>query len=94
MMRPFKKQLARFRRPVDPIIQDMKTKLAADSGYPSLVATLGRLITEARRSSARAVNTVMTATYWEVGRRIVEFEQGGERRAAYGEELLKRLAGD
>jgi len=94
MMRPFKKQLARFRRPVDPIIQDMKTKLATDSGYPSLVATLGRLITEARRSSVRAVNTVMTATYWEVGRRIVEFEQGGERRAAYGQELLRRLAED
>jgi len=94
MMRLFKKQLARFRRPVDPIIQDMKTKLATDSGYPSLVATLGRLITEARRSSVRAVNTVMTATYWEVGRRIVEFEQGGERRAAYGQELLRRLAED
>jgi predicted nuclease of restriction endonuclease-like (RecB) superfamily len=36
----------------------------------------------------------MTATYWEVGRRIVEFEQGGERRAAYGQELLRRLAED
>jgi len=37
---------------------------------------------------------VMTATYWELGRRIVEFEQGGERRAGYGEELIKRLADD
>ncbi len=36
----------------------------------------------------------MTATYWEIGRRIVEFEQGGERRAGYGEELLKRLFQD
>ena len=34
----------------------------------------------------------MTATYWEVGRRIVEFEQGGEQRAEYGKEFLKRLA--
>ena len=36
----------------------------------------------------------MTATYWEVGRRIVEFEQGGERRAGYGEVLLERLSKD
>ena len=36
----------------------------------------------------------MTATYWEVGRRIVEFEQGGRGRAGYGEKLLQRLAAD
>jgi hypothetical protein len=36
----------------------------------------------------------MTATYWEIGRRIVESEQGGEKRAGYGEALLKRLAED
>ncbi|HEX7618262.1 MAG TPA: PDDEXK nuclease domain-containing protein, partial [Verrucomicrobiae bacterium] len=45
-------------------------------------------------ASARTVNAFMTATYWEVGRRIVEFEQGGEKRAEYGEELLDRLAAD
>jgi predicted nuclease of restriction endonuclease-like (RecB) superfamily len=59
-----------------------------------LVADLSRLLEDARRVSARAVNTVMTATYWEFGRRIVEFEQGGEKRAGYGEELIKRLADD
>lgn len=36
----------------------------------------------------------MTATYWEIGRRIVEFEQGGKERATYGDELLERLAED
>ena len=35
------------------------------------------LLETARRTSARAVNAVMTATYWEIGRRIVEIEQGG-----------------
>jgi hypothetical protein len=79
---------------MDPLAQDMKAKLAADPSYPGLVAAVGRLITEARRSSARAVNSVMTTTYWEVGRKIVEFDQGGERRASYGDELIKRLAGD
>jgi hypothetical protein len=36
----------------------------------------------------------MTATYWEIGRRIVEFEQGGKKRAKYGEGLLDKLAMD
>ncbi|HKI20214.1 MAG TPA: hypothetical protein VKA15_20155, partial [Isosphaeraceae bacterium] len=33
-----------------------------------------------------------TATYWEVGRRVVELEQRGQVRAAYGDGLWKRLA--
>jgi len=36
----------------------------------------------------------MTATYWLVGRRIVEADQGGEGRAEYGKELIKRLSAD
>jgi hypothetical protein len=36
----------------------------------------------------------MTATYWEIGRWIVEFEQNGTERAKYGEELIRQLAGD
>jgi hypothetical protein len=37
---------------------------------------------------------ILTATYWEIGRQIVEFEQGGKSRAEYGDELLARLAAD
>ncbi|MEX2175874.1 MAG: PDDEXK nuclease domain-containing protein [Pirellulaceae bacterium] len=62
--------------------------------YDGLVGDLSDLLAAARRSSARAVNALMTATYWEIGRRIVEFEQGGAERAEYGTELLKRLSGD
>ena len=36
----------------------------------------------------------MTATYWEIGRRIVEHEQQGSERAQYGERLLDELAKD
>jgi len=52
------------------------------------------LIDEARRASARAVNALMTATYWSIGRHIVEFELSGKKRAEYGEELLERLSAD
>jgi hypothetical protein len=64
------------------------------ANYPGLVGDIGALLETARRSSARAVNALMTATYWDIGRRIVEFEQGGEKRAGYGAELLERLAQD
>jgi hypothetical protein len=36
----------------------------------------------------------MTATYWEIGRRIVQSEQAGEKRAKYGDVLIQRLAKD
>ena len=71
----------------------VKSKTAPAS-YPTLLAGIGSLLEQSRRSVARAANCFMTATYWEVGRRIVEFDQGGEKRAAYGEELLERLAED
>jgi hypothetical protein len=36
----------------------------------------------------------VTAAYWLIARRIVEFEQAGSARADCGTELLKRLAAD
>ena len=39
--------------------------------YSSLVGGIGKLLESARHASARAVNALMTATYWEIGRRIV-----------------------
>jgi hypothetical protein len=36
--------------------------------------------------------SIMTAAYWEIGRRIVNSEQGGAVRASYGDELIKQLA--
>jgi predicted nuclease of restriction endonuclease-like (RecB) superfamily len=64
------------------------------AGYDSVLTEVVRLLEDARRASARAVNAVMTATYWEVGQRIVEGEQAGAKRASYGKELLKRLSSD
>ena len=67
---------------------------AANSRYLGLVKDLSGLLESARRAATRTVNAVMTAAYWEIGRRIVEFEQGGEKRAEYGAELLETLAAD
>jgi predicted nuclease of restriction endonuclease-like (RecB) superfamily len=64
------------------------------SDYDAVLAGVMELLDTARRASARVVNSVMTATYWEVGRRIVEHEQAGEKRADYGEQLIQRLSLD
>jgi hypothetical protein len=50
------------------------------------------LLDEARRQASRSINAILTATYWEIGRRIVEFEQQGAARARYGERLIERLS--
>ena len=62
--------------------------------YKSVLADVVDLLNRARTTSARTVNSVMTSTYWEIGRRIVEYEQGGRRRAGYGERILERLSED
>lgn len=62
--------------------------------YKTVLTDIVGLLDEARRASARSVNAIMTATYWAVGRRIVEHEQRGEERALYGEELIERLSRD
>ncbi len=73
---------------------DHPSQPGAPLNYSGLLRDIGVLLAAGRQSSARAVNALMTATYWEIGRRIVEFEQRGEKRAGYGEELLKRLSKD
>ena len=55
--------------------------------YPAVHADIVAVLEAARRAAARSVNAVMTACYWEIGRRIVEFEQGGKGRAEYGTAL-------
>jgi hypothetical protein len=59
-----------------------------------MLADIVGLLEAARRTTARVVNTVMTLTYWEIGHQVVEWEQGGQERAAYGEQLIRRLVTD
>lgn len=50
------------------------------------------LLHNAKNKIYQTINTTMTQTYWEIGRRIVEEEQGGDSRAAYGKGLLNNLS--
>ena len=62
--------------------------------YNNIRAGIVELLKAARSAAARRINSLMTATYWEIGRRIVMFEQAGEHRAEYGEQLIEQLSGD
>lgn len=64
------------------------TLVAASAGYDDVLAGVVDVLEAARRASARAVNALMTAAYWEIGRRIFEGEQEGAERAEYGKQLV------
>jgi len=53
---------------------------------------VAELLQYARRQVLRTVNSTMTYTYFEIGRMIVEEEQNGKDRAAYGKQVLKGLS--
>ena len=60
-------------------------------GLAPLLGTLRQLIADSRQQVLRAVDVAQVQTYWHIGRHIVEFEQGGAQRAAYGQRLLPQL---
>jgi predicted nuclease of restriction endonuclease-like (RecB) superfamily len=65
-----------------------------NENYKNIRAGIVELLKTARSATARNVNSIMTAVYWEIGRRIFETEQAGAVRARYGDELIKQLAKD
>ena len=70
------------------------TNATKNTGYAEVRSAIVELLHAARQTASRNVNALMTASYWEIGRRIVEAEQKGKRRAGYGEQLIERLSLD
>src|SRR3989344_5859376 len=62
--------------------------------YSSLISNIGSLLEQGRKQAYQAVNTILVSTYWEIGKRVVEFEQHGKERAEYGSALLENLSKD
>ena len=71
-----------------------RSSLSHDAPYQGVFGDVSKIIDAARDSAARSVNAAMTAAYWLIGRRIVEFEQSGGERAEYGAALIEILAED
>ena len=75
----------------------MKKTVAAgelDAPYQVVFGDVSKIVDAAKDSATRSVNAAMTAAYWLIGHRIIEFEQSGEERATYGTALMERLAAD
>lgn len=70
----------------------MKKVIAPE--YQSLIDQIGELLANGRSQAAKVVNTILVQTYWQIGRHIVEFEQGGKDKSEYGSELLDRISKD
>ncbi len=70
------------------------SNLTADDGYQSLLGKISEVYTTGQTRAILAVNANITATYWQIGHDIVEFEQGGNVRATYGKALLTKLSRD
>lgn len=58
----------------------------------NLVSEIRFIIESARTNAVRSVDLCRVQMYWQIGRRIVEEEQGGQARAEYGKSLIKNLA--
>ena len=62
------------------------------TAFSQVVDDIKQIIDTGRNAAYAAVDATMIATYWNIGRRIVEEEQHGQERAQYGKELIKTLA--
>lgn len=63
-----------------------------DSELNRLADSIAALVNEAKKHLARSANVVMLASYWNIGKYIVEFEQEGNSKAKYGTALLSSLS--
>jgi len=70
-------------------MKTLKNKSEAERDFYQAVT---ELLHSARSKAHRAVNFTMVEAYWNVGRMIVEEEQRGQERAAYGASLIKELS--
>src|SRR5262245_12314581 len=60
--------------------------------FPDLVTQISEIDGAARLAADRALQRILSLRNWLIGACIVEFDQGGEDRAAYGQRLIQKLA--
>ena len=71
--------------------EDNNKVVKAASTNTSLLSDVRLIVEQGLQTAYQGVNSVMVKTYWQVGRRIVEEEQQGEKRAEYGKQIITLL---
>ena len=69
-----------------------KQSIITTKEITELVQQVREIVLSARALAARSVDTAQVAMNFAIGQRIVEHEQGGDRRAAYGKQIMEHLA--
>lgn len=72
----------------------MEIKSNKKEAYQNLLAKIGGTYQQAKEQVGYAINREMLLAYWNIGKQIVEFEQGGKQKASYGKALLVDLSKD
>ena len=72
----------------------MKQIQQRKSNYFSLVNDIELFFLNGKKKAVFAVNNILVETYWNIGKRLVEFEQKGNLRAGYGSNLLFKISAD
>lgn len=57
-----------------------------------IISDISHILRQAQQNAYRSINQAMVQAYWLVGKRIVEEEQQGESKAAYGKGVIKNLS--
>jgi len=70
------------------------SKEIAQYGYGRLISSIGALLEEARKHVYTEVNQILVKAYWQIGKRIISYEQKGKEKAEYGSKLLDNLSKD
>ena len=70
----------------------IKNSIAVSKQDKQFFAEIAEILHKARGTAYKAVNTVMIQANWQTGKRIVEYEQKGKKRADYGDYLVVNLS--
>ena len=73
---------------------DMDDKNAIQTTMPALINDVRDIVESGLKKAYQNVNAITVFTYWQVGKRIVEEEQRGEKRAEYGAQIINMLSAD
>ncbi len=71
---------------------ELKPATSPDDELGVLIQQIAKAVEQARRHVRQSVNQTMVASYWEIGRLIIEHEQQGQARAEYGKQQLTELS--
>ena len=75
-------------------VDSVDFELSSSKSFEVLLSDVRQIIEAGLQQAYQSVNMVMLNTYWNVGKRIIEDEQHGNRRAEYGKQQIKNLSAE